>query len=101
MLVNSTDPYMSKVIAFRAVAQETPGVSLFGQSDAGALAWQMDGCKNADPKHILEYVEDPSRRRRPFAAPRRSRRSFQTGAEAYSRGQTPQQQIIHLLAMTR
>jgi hypothetical protein len=29
----------------------------------------MDGCKDADPKHIPEYVEDRMRRRRPFAAP--------------------------------
>ena len=41
---------------------------------------QMDGCKDADPKHIPEYVEDRGRRRRPFAAPRHSRRSFQTGS---------------------
>ena len=41
---------------------------------------QMVGCKDADPKHIPEYVEDRGRRRRPFAAPRRSRRSFQTGS---------------------
>ena len=68
MLVNSTDPYMSKVISFRAVGQETPGVSLFGQSDAGALAWQMDGCKDADPQHIPEYVEVRGRRKLPFAA---------------------------------
>ena len=56
--------------------------SLFEKFDAGSLAWQMDGCKDADPKHIPEYVEDPERRRRPFAASRRSRRSFQTGSES-------------------
>ena len=55
--------------------------SLFEKSAAGALAWQIDGCKDADPKHIPEYIEDSGRRRRPFAAPRRSRRSFQTGSQ--------------------
>ena len=55
--------------------------SLFEKSDAGALAWQIDGCKDADPRHILEYVENRGRRRRPVAAPMRCRRSFQTGSE--------------------
>ena len=51
--------------------------SLFEKSDAGSLAWQIDGCKDADPRHILEYVENRGRRRRPVAAPMRCRRSFQ------------------------
>jgi hypothetical protein len=32
------------------------GKSLFEKSDAGSLAWQIDGCKDADPKHIPQYV---------------------------------------------
>ena len=60
--------------------QPTTLKSLFEKSGAGSLAWQMDGCKDADPKHIPEYVEDSGRRTRPFAAPRRSRRSFPTGS---------------------
>jgi hypothetical protein len=55
--------------------------SLFGKSDAGGLGGQMVGCKDADPRHIPEYVEDRGSRRRPFAAPRRSRRSCQTGSK--------------------
>ena len=55
--------------------------SLFEKSDAGSLAWQIDGCKDADPRHILEYVENRGRRRRPVAAPRRCRWSFQAGSE--------------------
>jgi hypothetical protein len=31
--------------------------SLLEKSDAGSLAWQMVGCKDADSKHIPEYVE--------------------------------------------
>ena len=54
--------------------------SLFEKFDAGSLAWQMDGCRDADPKHIPEYIEDSGRRRLPLAAPRRCRWSFQTGA---------------------
>ena len=54
-------------------------MSLFEISAAGSLAWQMDGCNDADPKHIPGYVGDRKRRRRPFAAPRRCRRRFQTG----------------------
>ncbi len=55
--------------------------SLFEKSDAGGLGWEMDGCKDADLKHIPEYVEDRGRRRRPFAAPGCSRRSFRTGSK--------------------
>ncbi len=54
--------------------------SLFEKSDAGGWGWKMDGCQDAYPKHIPEYVEDRERRRRQFAVPRRSRRSFQTGS---------------------
>ncbi len=58
-----------------------PYKSLFDKSDAGCLAWQIDGCKDADPKHIPQYVENRGRRRRPFAAPRRCRRSVRTGSK--------------------
>ena len=51
--------------------------SLFEKSDAGSLAWQIDGCKDADQRHILEYIENRGRRRRPVAAPMRCRWSFQ------------------------
>ncbi len=70
--------------------------SLFGKSDAGGLGEQMVGCKDADPRHIPEYVEDRGRRRRPFAAPRRSRRSFQTGSKPESRRR---QTILHGLVL--
>ncbi len=55
--------------------------SLFEKSDAGSLAWQIDGCKDADQRHILEYIENRERRRRPVAAPMRCRRSFQACSE--------------------
>lgn len=54
---------------------------VFEKSDAGSLAWQADGCKGADPKYIPEDVENRGPRRRPFAAPRCSRLSFQTGSQ--------------------
>ena len=53
--------------------------SLFEKSDAGGFAWQMDGCKDADSKHIPEYVEDKLPRRRPFAAPKALPAEFPNG----------------------